>query len=361
MAAVNYADVLYEQSNGLDDIARALKGAVAKTGAKISVLLFSCDGDLAKEFVERAPADRHPRADQKGGKEVLSIDGEDGVPIRIVVAGDSRTPTIRYALSDCSPTLFKGKFVSLAGRHIPALSKFVLSNAEMVKVLDAIADRDFDIKVKYVSTATMRREGGLDSHTDHVNEPYKKFLDSLEEGATIKTIKFECAPAGLADEVGASGPAVLTMTRDCCFTASHSAKALFDEVLPLVAKMAELRIEHLRFSTSTANRRTPEPLIINFGRDIFADPTRNKGHIAALASMPGIGISVYHANPYLHASLVDYSDGSSYDIWVLVSDRLAIIPQIFASETSMGRLVNHIFKNIGGGKIEKYEKKAVGR
>lgn len=71
--------------------------------------------------------------------------------------------------------------------------------------------------------------------------------------------------------------------------------------------------------------------------------------------------SVYCDRPHLHMSLVDYTDGSSYDIWALLSDRLAIIPQIFASKRSMSRLVNHIFEKIGGGRLERYDKKAARR
>lgn len=361
MTAVDYADVLYEQNNGLDDIAGALKGMVAKSGAKINAFLFSCDSDLAKEFAEWVPADRNLRVDKKGDKHVLSIDGEGGVPARVAVVGDSRTPAIYYALSDCPSKLFKGRFVSLVGKHVSTLSRIVLSNVEMVKILDSIVKKDFDVRVKYISTATQRGEGGLDSHTHYINQPYKKFFETLEEGVIIKTIRIECTPVGLAYGVGASGHTILTISRDCRFSAARSVAMLFDHVLPQMAEMAESRIGQLRFSAKTAERRTPEPLIVNFERDIFADPAQNKDHIAALASLPRSGISVYHSNPYLHASLVDYSDGSSYDIWVLVSDKLAIIPQIYASESSMGRLVNHIFENMGEGRIEKYEKREIKR
>ena len=361
MTTIGYSDVLYRQRNGLDDIVRASKGMVAKTGARINAFLFSCDGDPAKEFVEWAPPGRHPRVAKKGGKHVLSIDGRDGVPVRVAVAGDSRTPSIRCALSDCPSALFKGRFVSLVGRPVTSLSRIVLSNAEIVEILDGIAKKDLDVKVKYASVATRRRGGGFDSRADHMDEPCGKFLATLGEEDAIKTIRIECRPAGLAAGAGASGRSVLTMTRDCRFSAVRNADVLFDHVLPRAAKMAESRVKQIRFSARTARRRTPEPLIINYGRDVFADPRHNKNHIAALASLPRSGISVYHSDSYLHTAIVDYSDGSSYNIWILVGDKLAIIPQIYASESSMGRLVSHIFENIGGGRIERYEKGGAGR
>jgi hypothetical protein len=53
--------------------------------------------------------------------------------------------------------------------------------------------------------------------------------------------------------------------------------------------------------------------------------------------------------------MLDYLDGSSYDVWVLATDRLVIIPQFSASMASFSRLVNHIFERIHEGKVEKYE------
>ena len=358
MATIDYAGMLYEQSNGLEDIVRASRGMVARAGAKINVLLFACGGDPASEFSEWVPADRHPKAAKRGGKQVLSMDGEDGVPVRVAVAGGDKTPAIYYALSDCPSTLFKNRFASLVGRRVPTLSRVVLSNAEMIEVLNGIVKNGFDVRVKYTSTST-RRKGRLDSHTSHISEPCEEFIGRLKGGDnTVKTIKIACTPAGLASDEEASVPATLTMTRDCRFSATRSAKILFDEVLPRVAEMAESRTERFRSAAKAAGGGTPEPVIINFGRDIFADPARNKDHIDALASMPRSGISVYHANPYIHATLVDYSDCSSYDIWVLVSDKLAIVPQLAASESSLGRLVNHIFEKMGGGRIERYDGEA---
>lgn len=358
MTSIDYSSALYRQRNGLDDIVRASRDMVARAGARINAFLFACDGDLAKEFVDWVPADRHPRVAKRGAKQVLSVDGGGGVPVRVAVAGDSRTPAIRYALSDCPSTLFRGRFVSLVGRLVPTLSRIVLSNAEMVDILDGIAEQSSDVRVRYASIVTQRGDGGLDSRTRYMDEPYGRFLGALGNGAAIRTIRIECTPA---NKVGAPRPAVLTVSRDCRFSAARSAGILFDHVLPRVAKMAETRIGQLRFSARTAERRVPEPLIINFGRDIFADPASNKNHIAALASLPRSGISVYHSSSsYIHAAIVDYN-GSSYDIFVLVSDKLAIIPQIYASESSMGRLVNHIFANIGGGKIERYKRKAAER
>ena len=71
-----------------------------------------------------------------------------------------------------------------------------------------------------------------------------------------------------------------------------------------------------------------------------------------LSEFPKSSHTVYHGNPYLHASLVDYCDGSSYDLWVLSEDRLIIVPQLKASFGSISRFCEHIFRKFREGNIK---------
>ena len=45
----------------------------------------------------------------------------------------------------------------------------------------------------------------------------------------------------------------------------------------------------------------------------------------------GTSVSVLHGNPYVHLSILDYHDGSAFDLWVLDRQRLIIVPQLKAS------------------------------
>ena len=74
-----------------------------------------------------------------------------------------------------------------------------------------------------------------------------------------------------------------------------------------------------------------------------------------MAVMKKTSLSVIHANPYIHLSVFDYYDGSSFNIWVLSTDRIIIVPQLKASFQSVKRLVNHIFDCYCEGDIEDYE------
>jgi hypothetical protein len=56
----------------------------------------------------------------------------------------------------------------------------------------------------------------------------------------------------------------------------------------------------------------------------------------------------------VNVSLVDYLDGSSFDVWVLSNKEITLVPQLRASEASIARLMNHIFEKFGEGIIKEY-------
>ena len=69
------------------------------------------------------------------------------------------------------------------------------------------------------------------------------------------------------------------------------------------------------------------------------------------------GIAVLHENPYVHISLIDFFDGSAYDIFATSRKAVTIVPQVGASPFSLNRLCNHIFENFREGLIAKSEDK----
>ena len=71
--------------------------------------------------------------------------------------------------------------------------------------------------------------------------------------------------------------------------------------------------------------------------------------------MPHITLSVYHSSSYVHMSLVDYMDGSSFDIWILSTRQIVVVPQMRATHTSIARLTNHIFERFGEGSVADHE------
>jgi hypothetical protein len=96
------------------------------------------------------------------------------------------------------------------------------------------------------------------------------------------------------------------------------------------------------------------PLAITFDDGQFADVEENHRLITAIRSMRTASVSVLHGNPYLYLSVVDYFDGSTFDIWVVDERQLVIVPQLYGSIGAIKRLVNHIFDSYAEGEVANF-------
>ena len=97
------------------------------------------------------------------------------------------------------------------------------------------------------------------------------------------------------------------------------------------------------------------PLVMAFGAAQFAEVAENAKFIQAMRKMRTASVSVLHGNPYINMSVVDYFDGSTFDVWVLSDDRLVIVPQMKGTVAAIKRLINHIFDTYAEGDILDYE------
>jgi hypothetical protein len=98
-----------------------------------------------------------------------------------------------------------------------------------------------------------------------------------------------------------------------------------------------------------------KPLIIDFETDQFSDVSENKKFIQSMKRLRSASTSVLHGNPYIHMSIIDYYDGSTFDLWVLSSSQVVIVPQMKGSIQAIKRLINHIFDTYAEGDIKDYE------
>lgn len=96
------------------------------------------------------------------------------------------------------------------------------------------------------------------------------------------------------------------------------------------------------------------PLVIDFEADQFHDVQENRRLIQAMRLLKSASVSVLHGNPYVHLSVLDYVDGSAFDLWVLDHRQLVIVPQLKASIAAIKRLINHIFDDYAEGRLLDY-------
>lgn len=107
-------------------------------------------------------------------------------------------------------------------------------------------------------------------------------------------------------------------------------------------------------SRSKAENFEVKPLSIVFSEPLFEKVETNKTFIEQFRTMKNASVSVIHGNPYLHIQLIDYYDGSSFDVWVIESNRVDIVPQTKASAGSIKRITKHVFNTFAEGEVREY-------
>lgn len=61
-------------------------------------------------------------------------------------------------------------------------------------------------------------------------------------------------------------------------------------------------------------------------------------------------------SPNVHASIADFIDGSSFEVWVLSPKRILIVPGPKCSIPALMRFTNYIFEEFEEGEIAEYQR-----
>lgn len=180
------------------------------------------------------------------------------------------------------------------------------------------------------------------------------FERAYEEDRWIDKIDFTVMSKSPSDSTS-----VMTafLSRNSIFRVSNNFSLFYSSIILNLSSIAQtVYLLYTGRSRIQNNKVTPaRPLTIEFGYTIFDRPENNKHLVNALKELTNSSVSVIHGNPYMHASVVDLLDGSSYDLWVLSKSRLIIVPQMRATYSSISRICDHIFRKFREGEVKEYE------
>lgn len=351
-------DTLYGRRQSYDEMALTVEEMVDRAGASVHALVLRSD-NLAKAVRGWTPVQYMLETKKLGGKMVLNLTKRarplesDNDSIQIAIAEMSDIPDHYCAISDCKSSEFKTVFMSFIHKHSPDISGLYLTSKDMNGVLVGVKSAGYDVDIKYATARSRRQATGVtESHAKSTRMPFDDFFAELDkEGKTAITVRYAAATRP-SNGHGTGAFLRGTITRACRFSVAAGAGALFKILIPKAIELSRERNRRIEESAESAGTGMVEPTVINFNKKIFWDKSMNKHYVDILANMPDTSISKYHVNPHIHLSLVDYTDGSSYDIWVVGSTKLTIIPQIRASGASLRRIVNYVFERIGEGRVE---------
>ncbi len=126
-------------------------------------------------------------------------------------------------------------------------------------------------------------------------------------------------------------------------------------VLPVLEEYAAKRLELLKGRGIRERNYSPGlPIEISYSLDVFENVSEIHRFGDVISKYPNSTKAVYHANPYYHASVADFLDGSSFEVWILSPKRIIIVPQAKSSEQAFQRLIAYIFTEYREGSINEY-------
>ncbi len=148
-----------------------------------------------------------------------------------------------------------------------------------------------------------------------------------------------------------------SLSREGLFECDNKVKEFYETITEYLLGVGRRSIDLYSNRSRMENNGEIKPIVIEYPNNIFENLQQNKKLIKVISEFPKSSYSVYHSNPYVHLSLVDYVDGSSYDLWVVSADRLVIVPQIRATFNSLSRLCEHVLKRFSEGRIDELKVK----
>lgn len=180
------------------------------------------------------------------------------------------------------------------------------------------------------------------------NLDFKEALDQIEDqDAFLSKIQFKILHKSI--EILKAG-----IQRDCLLAyCSGDIHTFYNSCLIKAAKILKQNVELLSNKSRKNYADEVKPMEIRYEIDVFKNKSDNILLRHALAGMKRVSFTVFHSNPYFHGALLDFKDGSRFDIYITSSKTISVIPGFQASPAAFSRLISHIFESVKEGSIHK--------
>ncbi|MGH7773994.1 MAG: hypothetical protein ACREQA_17360 [Candidatus Binatia bacterium] len=122
-------------------------------------------------------------------------------------------------------------------------------------------------------------------------------------------------------------------------------------IVEYVARVGNQKLQFYSRRGLRERKYEPAPLQISFKSPVLADLQEVRRLVATLSKYPNAMHSVQHGNPYAHLRISDVYDGSSFDIWAVRDNAIAVIPGLKATEAAIERLIHYIFDSFREGEV----------
>lgn len=227
----------------------------------------------------------------------------------------------------------------------PDISLPYLSTEDMRRIFEAL-DNEIDGKIYADRTIiySHQDEAEMSYETMEFQEAFNKASDS--DRYIDKMNFFVKGPTGNKIEgfIGRNG-----QTR----FESGSADIYYDKFLLGVSKRISSKGNLFGDKSRQKGSNEAKSLEIKFDEGTIRDTEDNDEVIEALDSIKKSSVVVYHDNPYLHASVMNYQDGTSADVFITGDNTISIVPSYRATKDGLMKICDMITQKFNEGEVEK--------
>ncbi len=143
-----------------------------------------------------------------------------------------------------------------------------------------------------------------------------------------------------------------SVTRDGFFFITGMFNTVYEGLVSPYCRKLQSRFEFLQNRARLKEEGfQTKPIRLDFYEDFFEMPACNNDVIEMFHSYRNASVSVLHGNPYIHLSVVDFQDGSSYDILIVDKQSITIVPQLRATPRALHRVCEYIWDNFNEGTL----------
>lgn len=349
---------LYNHQKDVDSLIAQIENFT--TAAPISAIVLTTDDDLINVLNSWLP-ERFKHEIKPNGEYVWNINIECEIIHKNARTIGGKANIIKHheagvyiVITHESSDFIEHCLITFFDKYYPKISRANLSSNQLREILDKLKDKTgSNIQVdKFVAYRQGVLGGGIVEYTkrDYVDA----FESAAREDAWIDKIDFRLKSGD--NELILNGH----LSRKGLFKYREGSKDVFrkifyDGVINNVSLIASKNLKFYSNRSRSLADLSPKPIVIEYGHNVFEDKKENSVLIDVFSKLTYSSCSVFHGNPYVHLSLVDHKDGSSYDIWVLSTNCITIVPQLRASFSSLKRICDHISEHFREGLIKEYE------
>ena len=353
--------LLYQTRYGVEDLPRVLDAALASGAKAVKLKLLLSETPLDRLFAVYARGEHRPKLEQS-----LEVDGQwsgilhdrYGRRHAEIVEGSfaairhQRNPLVWILVTDATSDFVKRPLRQLLRSLYPHPVAPIYRTNQIKELFElvgahggirAVRVKQLGHRARICSTGAKQTIERDLTWTDlSVAEAFDEALDS---GHWVTDARLEYVL-----ESGTSP--TLSINRYGVFTLRGRASSAITSVLDRAVTMAVRWYEFLRNRQRDAesNYRS-KPFTVSYNYPVAESRDQISLLRKALTGISGVSCTVLHGNPYFHASMTDFRDGSTYEVVVLNASTITVLPQGRSTVRALQRLCSQLFSEFREGEL----------